>query len=39
MRTRFTRADYEATPHDWRGELVEGALLMAATPAPTTGTS
>jgi len=32
-RTRFTRKDYEQTPDDWRGELIEGDLLVI--PSPT----
>ena len=32
-RTRFTREDYEQTPDDWRGELIEGDLLVI--PSPT----
>lgn len=32
-RTRFTKKDYEQTPEDWRGELIEGDLLVI--PAPT----
>jgi Uma2 family endonuclease len=32
-RTKFTREDYEQTPDDWRGELIEGDLLVI--PSPT----
>ena len=30
----FTRTDYEAMPVDWRGELIEGELVMAPAPVP-----
>jgi len=30
----FTRADYEAMPDEWRGELVGGVLVMSPPPVP-----
>ena len=30
----FTRLDYDTMPPDWRGELIEGELLMAPAPVP-----
>ena len=34
VRHMFTRADYEATPDDWRGELIVGELVMTPPPIP-----
>ena len=34
MEKLCTREDYRAMPEDWRGELIEGELVMAPAPAP-----
>ena len=34
MAVRFTRKDLEQLPEDWRAELIEGELVMLASPDP-----